>query len=59
MTDGLILISPLCPEATKLLFRSYIYQYLCSVNLCRDLYMYHPKMTFSMHAHSHGGIWPA
>ena len=52
ITDGLILINPMCPKTSRLLFKTSIYQYLCSVTLCRDLYMYNPKMTFSMHAHS-------
>lgn len=52
MTDGLILINPICPNTSLLLRKTMIYQYLCSVTLCRDLYMYHPKMTFAMHAHS-------
>lgn len=52
ITDCLVLIDPACPEACRLAMQSPAYQYLCSVTLCRDLYMYHPKMTFSMHAHA-------
>lgn len=53
ITDGLILVNPLCPETSVFLMKNTaIYQYICSVILCRDLYMYHPKMTFSMHSHS-------
>ena len=52
ITDGLVLINPTCPEMSSLLLRSEIYHYLCSTILCRDLYMYHPKMTFAMHAHA-------
>ena len=53
ITDCLILVDPTCPNASLLVMRkSSIYQYNCSITLCRDLYMYHPKMTFSMHAHS-------
>lgn len=52
MTDGLILVNPLAPATTLVAMKSMVYQYLCSVTLCRDLYMYSPKMTFSMHAHA-------
>ena len=52
MTDGLILVDPACPNTSLLLMRTMVYQYLCSATLCRDLYMYHPKMTFAMHAHA-------
>jgi hypothetical protein len=52
ISDTLILISPQCPQASLLAMKSLIYQYNCSITLCRDLYMYHPKMTFSLHAHS-------
>jgi len=52
ITDGLILINPMCPETSLLLRQTMIYQYLCSATLCRDLYMYNGKMTFSMHAHA-------
>lgn len=49
ITDGLILIDS---PASLLLKGTHIYKYLCSVILCRDLYMYHPRMTFSVHAHA-------
>ena len=52
VTDGLVLVSPSCPEASLLAMRSVVNQHLSSVTLCRDLYMYHPKMTFAMHAHA-------
>lgn len=53
ITDCLILVDPSCPKACiKVMKKSPVYKYLCSVVLCRDLYMYHPKMTFSMHSHS-------
>lgn len=52
ITDGLILVNPMCPNTSLLLTKTMIYQYLCSVALCRDLYMYSPKMTYSMHSHS-------
>lgn len=51
-TDGLILLDPSTVNSFKILRKTYIYQYLCSITLCRDLYMYHPRMTFSMHAHA-------
>jgi hypothetical protein len=53
ITDGLILVSPICPDACLAAMKTPIYEYLCSITLCRDLYMYHPRMTFSMHAHAY------
>jgi 2'-5' RNA ligase len=50
--DGLILIKPSVEQSSLLLMKTFIYQYLCSTVLCRDLYMFHPRMTFSMHAHA-------
>jgi len=52
ITDGLVLINPSCPNASMIAIKSSIYRNICSVTLCRDLYMYHPKMTFALHAHS-------
>ncbi|CAH6419193.1 2-5 RNA ligase superfamily [uncultured virus] len=52
MTDCIVLIQPSAPNSYSTVIRSPIYQYIASVTLCRDLYMYHPKMTFSMHAHA-------
>lgn len=52
ITDGLILVDPATPETSRVAMRSKIYEYLCSIVMCRDLYMYNPRMTFSMHAHS-------
>ena len=52
MTDCIVLIQPSAHNSYLTAMRSPIYQYIASVTLCRDLYMYHPKMTFSMHAHS-------
>ena len=52
ITDCLVLVNPMAPNSSLLLMKSKIYEYLASVTLCRDLYMYNPKMTFSMHAHS-------
>lgn len=49
VTDGLILFDS---TASLLLKKTHIYKYLCSVALCRDLYMFHPRMTFAMHSHS-------
>ncbi|CAH6419199.1 2-5 RNA ligase superfamily [uncultured virus] len=52
ITDCVVLIQPSASNSYCTAIRSPIYQYIASVTLCRDLYMYHPKMTFSMHAHS-------
>ena len=54
ITDGLILINPIAPNTSRTLMKieNSVYQYLCSVTLCRDLYMYHPNMTFAMHSHA-------
>lgn len=52
ISDGLILVDPSCPNASLVAMKSPIYRHICSVILCRDLYMYHPKMTFAIHAHS-------
>lgn len=49
ITDGLILFDT---KASLLLKNTNIYKYLASVTLCRDLYMYHPRMTFAQHAHA-------
>ena len=51
-TDGIILLSPSTISSFKILMKTPIYQCLCSVTLCRDLYMFHPKMTFATHAHA-------
>lgn len=51
ITDCLVLIQPSAPYSYITAIKSPIYQYIASVTLCRDLYMYNPKMTFSMHAH--------
>jgi 2'-5' RNA ligase len=51
-TDGLMLLEPSAPSSFKVLMRTHIYQYICSVILCRDLYMYNHNMTFAMHAHA-------
>lgn len=53
MTDGLILVDPASPNTSLAMMKnSLVYQYLMSTVLCRDLYMYHPKMTFASHAHA-------
>ena len=52
ISDNLILVDPSCPNSSLIVMKSIVYQYLCSVTLCRDLYMYHSKMTYSMHAHA-------
>ena len=52
ITDVLVLVSPSCPEQSLLAMRSILYKYHCSITLCRDLYMFHPRMSFSLHAHS-------
>lgn len=51
-TDGLMLLEPSASSSFKVLMQTYIYQYICSVTMCRDLYMYNHNMTFAMHAHS-------
>lgn len=50
--DVLFLIDPSCWETCLVAKRSCLYQYLCSVTLCRDLYMYSSKMPLSLHCHS-------
>lgn len=52
ITDVLILVDPLCPNTCLTAMRTNVYQYLSSVTLCRDLYMYNSQMTFAFHAHS-------
>jgi hypothetical protein len=52
ITDCLILVQPSAPELYRIAMKSPIYNYIASITLCRDLYMCHPKMAFSMHAHS-------
>ena len=52
ISDVLILINPSTPNLSLTLFRSLPYQYLNSIMLCRDLYMYSPKMPFSTHSHA-------
>lgn len=52
ITDILILVNPLTPNLSLFGMNSVIYEYLCSIVLCRDLYMYHKDMTMSMHSHS-------
>jgi hypothetical protein len=52
ITDILVLVNPSCPNASLSAMNSMLYKYLCSVTLCRDLYMFNPKMSFSLHAHS-------
>lgn len=52
ITDCLVLVDPSAPNTSLYAMRSEIYHYVVSIALCRDLYMYHPKMTFSMHAHA-------
>uniref|UniRef100_A0A6C0ADT2 Uncharacterized protein n=1 Tax=viral metagenome TaxID=1070528 RepID=A0A6C0ADT2_9ZZZZ len=52
ITDGLILFNPATPITSELLMRSKIYEYICSITLCRNLNMYNPNMTYSIHAHS-------
>lgn len=51
-SDGLVLINPSAQKSMLLLTETLIYKYYCSVTLCRDLNMYNPKMSFSMHAHA-------
>lgn len=48
VTDCLLLVDPSCPELCLAAMKTPIYQYLCSITLCRDLYMYHPNMTGAM-----------
>ena len=50
--DGLILVNPAVKNTMKRLTNTTIYKYLCSVTLCRDLYMYHHRMPFAMHSHA-------
>jgi 2'-5' RNA ligase/Mg-chelatase subunit ChlD len=51
VTDVIAVVHPECEGASRASVRSVVNQYLCSVTLCRDLYMYQPAMTLSMHAH--------
>lgn len=52
ISDCLVLVDPSSPNSSLFAMRSDIYHYVASIVLCRDLYMYHSKMTFSMHAHT-------
>lgn len=52
ITDCFVMVDPSAPNSSLFAMRSEIYHYVASIILCRDLYMYHPKMTFSMHAHA-------
>uniref|UniRef100_A0A0G4HCK8 VWFA domain-containing protein n=1 Tax=Chromera velia CCMP2878 TaxID=1169474 RepID=A0A0G4HCK8_9ALVE len=52
ITDALPLVDPSCPQACVLAMRSPVYEYLCSVLLCKDLYMWNPRMPFALHAHA-------
>lgn len=52
VTDILVLVDPNCPNTSLAAMKSNVYQYLASVTLCRDLYMYNSNMTFAFHAHS-------
>lgn len=52
ITDVLILVDPMCPNTCLSAMRSNVYQYLLSVTLCRDLYMYNGQMTFALHSHA-------
>ena len=52
LSDCLILVDPTCPQASLAAMRSEVYQFLLSCCLCRDLYMFSPKMTFATHAHA-------
>ncbi len=49
--DILILVDPSCPKSSLSAMKTNLYEYHCSVSLCKDLYMYNYNMTFSIHAH--------
>jgi hypothetical protein len=51
VTDAIVVVHPECEGMSRAAVRSVVNQYLCSVTLCRDLYMYQPAMVLSMHAH--------
>jgi 2'-5' RNA ligase len=51
--DVLVLIDPSCPASSRVGYWSPVNEYLTSITLCRDLYMYSgPKMMASLHAHA-------
>ena len=52
VTDVLFLIDPSCPLLCLAAKYNVLYQYLCSVTLCRDLYMYSGKMPLAIHSHA-------
>lgn len=39
ISDIFIIISPSCPLTSLVAMNTYLYQYICSITLCRDLYM--------------------
>jgi 2'-5' RNA ligase len=51
VTDAIVVVHPECEGASRSAVRSVVNKYLCSVTLCRDLYMFQPAMVTAMHAH--------
>jgi hypothetical protein len=52
IVDVLVTVHPQCEVASCAAARSVVNHYLCSVALCRDLYMFQPGMVPSLHAHA-------
>jgi Mg-chelatase subunit ChlD/2'-5' RNA ligase len=49
--DAIVVVFPECETASRAAVRSVVNEYLCSVAVCRDLYMFNPSMILAMHGH--------